>query len=146
MKVSNILQEKNREVITITPDIKIHEAMKLLISNNISSLPVMDVKDTLIGIISDKDIFRAAFNDKEGFASTTVDTLMTRDVIVGLPDDDISYISGVMTQNRVRHIPIVENEKLVGLISIGDIVKTQMKKMKIENRYLKQYVHGNYPG
>jgi len=71
---------------------------------------------------------------------------MSRDLIVGLPDDDISYISGVMTQNRSRHIPVVEKDKLIGLVSLGDIVKTQMDKIKIENRYLKDYVHSKYPG
>ena len=146
MRVSDILHDKNIDVITTKSDEKIHSVMEILISNKISCLPVMDAENKLIGIISDKDIFKAVFKDQQGFASTTVDVLMTKDIIVGVPDDDIEYISGIMTQNRIRHIPILEKDKLIGLISTGDIVKTQIKKMKIENRYLKQYVEGNYPG
>jgi len=146
MKVSDILHEKNLDTITTNPGEKVHAVMEILISNKISCLPVMNTNNKLIGIISDKDIFKAVFNDQQGFATTTVDVLMTRDIIVGVPDDDIEYISGLMTQNRIRHIPILEKDKLIGLISTGDIVKTQMKKMKIENRYLKKYVEGNYPG
>jgi len=146
MKVSDILSKKNFEVITTNPDEKIHKAMEILITNKISCLPVLNADKNLIGIISDKDIFKAVYNDQHGFASTTVDSLMTRDLIVGVPSDDIEYISGVMTQNRIRHVPILDKERLIGLISTGDIVKTQMKKIKIENRYLKQYVEGNYPG
>ena len=146
MKVSDILREKNIKVITTNPDETIHRAMEILITNKISCLPVLDTDNNLIGIISDKDIFKAVFEDQHGFASATVDALMSRDLIVGLPDDDISYISGVMTQNRIRHIPVVEKDKLIGLVSLGDIVKTQMDKIKIENRYLKDYVHSKYPG
>ncbi len=146
MKVSDILHEKNFDIITTNPDEEIQSVMEILISNKISCLPVMNADNDLIGIISDKDIFKAVFKDQQGFATTTVDSLMTRDLIVGVPDDDIEYISGVMTQNRIRHIPILDKNKLIGLISTGDIVKTQMKKIKIENRYLKQYVDGNYPG
>jgi len=63
-----------------------------------------------------------------------------------VPDDEVSYIAGVMTNNRIRHVPIVENKQLAGLVSVGDVVKTQMENIQIENRYLKQYIDGSYPG
>jgi CBS domain-containing protein len=71
---------------------------------------------------------------------------MTTDLLVGLAEDEIDYIGGVMTENKVRHIPIVEKDQLVGLISLGDVVKAEIKRMQIENRYLKLYMEGNYPG
>lgn len=146
MKVSDILREKNIKVLTTNPDETLYRAMEVLITNKISCLPVLGTDNNLIGIISDKDIFKAVFKDQQGFASITVDALMSRNLIVGVPDDDIEYISGVMTQNRIRHVPILDKDKLVGLISTGDIVKTQMTSIKIENRYLKQYFEGKYPG
>ena len=146
MKAKVILKNQNRTIITAGTQTGIREAMQLLISNNIGCLPVVDDSDGLVGIISDKDIFRKVHADPQNFLEAEVGDLMTTDVIVGLPDDEVSYIAGVMTNNRIRHIPVVDNKRLVGLISIGDIVKIQMDDIKTENRYLKQYLEGSYPG
>lgn len=105
----------------------------------------MDENDKLIGIISDKDIFAAVYENQDTFTTLKVSDLMSSDLIVGIEDDDINYIAGIMTKNRIRHIPIMEKDKLLGLISIGDIVKAQMEDMEIENRYLKLYIDGTYP-
>ncbi|RKX22294.1 MAG: hypothetical protein DRP45_11490, partial [Candidatus Zixiibacteriota bacterium] len=113
--------------------------------NTVSCLPVL-ADNELCGIISDKDIFKKAHGDPTGFTGVTVGDIMTVDLIVGLADDDIGYIAGVMTKNHIRHIPIVEGRNLVGLISVGDIVKTSMQKIEIENRFLKEYIDGSYPG
>ncbi len=145
MQVKDILKTKSRDVLTATAATAIPEAMKVLISNKISCLPVISDDNKLEGIISDKDIFKKVHLDPDGFRNSTVGDLMTRDVIVGLMDDDIAYIAGVMTNNRIRHVPIVEDSKLKGLVSVGDIVKTQIEKISIENRYLKQYIGGDYP-
>jgi len=145
MQVKDILKTKDRDVVTASAGTPVPEAMKALISNKISCLPVVSDDRELKGIISDKDIFRKIHEDPEGFRDSTVGDLMTRDVIVGLLEDEIAYIAGVMTNNRIRHVPIVENSKLKGLVSVGDIVKTQMEKIEIENRYLKQYIGGDYP-
>jgi CBS-domain-containing membrane protein len=146
MQVKDILKSKGRDTITTSPDTKIRQAMELLIDNQISCLPVVGENGALQGIISDKDIFRMAFQDPEGLTEATVGELMTTNVIIGLPEDEVGYIAGVMTNNRIRHIPIVEQRRLVGLISVGDVVKTQMENIKVENRYLWQYIEGSYPG
>ena len=70
---------------------------------------------------------------------------MTTDVIVGVPDDEVDYIGGVMDKNGIRHVPILDEGRLVGIITISDIAKAQIKRMEIENRYLKMYMEGNYP-
>jgi CBS domain-containing protein len=146
MQVKELLNQKGRDVIVTTPQATIEEVMGLLIDRKISCLPVMDGTNRLVGIISDKDIFRRVYTDKAEYLSRSVSDLMTTDVIVGVPEDGLGYIAGLMTQNRIRHVPIVEGEQVVGLISVGDIVKTQMENIKIENRYLKQYIEGSYPG
>jgi len=144
--VRDILQAKQKELITIRSTESVRAAMDRLVGNKVSCLPVVDENEELNGIISDKDIFRKSHTDPHSFTEAMVGDLMTREVIVGLPDDTIDYIAGIMTKNRIRHIPIVEGRKLAGLISVGDIVKTHMENIKIENRYLRQYIDGSYPG
>ncbi len=146
MIAKTILSQKKRTMITVTPGTTIKEAMKLLVSNKISCLPVLDGEEKLVGIISDKDIFWKVYETDCQFQTLTVDECMSTDLIVGLPSDDLSYIAGVMTENKIRHVPIVESDRIVGLVSVGDIVKTQMEDIKIENRYLQQYINGSYPG
>ena len=75
----------------------------------------------------------------------TVTDIMTSNIIVGVETDELTYIAGLMTNNRIRHVPVVKADKLIGLISIGDVVKAQMSDMEVENRYLKQYIDGSYP-
>ena len=96
-------------------------------------------------IVSDKDIFKLVYENQDNFIAFKADEIMSTDLIVGVEDDNLNYISGLMTKNHIRHIPIVNREKLVGLISIGDIVKSKQKNIEIENRYLKLYIDGSYP-
>ena len=146
MRVRDFMQSTPRQVITAAPETPVPQAMARLIENRVSCLPVVSDTAELVGIISDKDIFRAAFRDPLGFTGKQVGDLMTTDLIIGLPDDDFDYIAGVMTNNRIRHVPIVQDKRLVGLLSLGDIVKSQLKNIQIENRYLKKYIHNEYPG
>jgi CBS domain-containing protein len=110
--------------------------MGLLITNNIGCLPVVDDEDMLVGILSDKDIFARIYQTKGNYQSLKVEDVMTTNLIVGLPSDDIEYIAGVMEKNSIRHVPIVDGKQLIGLISLRDIVKTQTVAREVENRYL----------
>lgn len=145
MRVRDLLRSKDRRVVTAASSTPVREAMRLLIENRISCLPVITDGDRLIGIISDKDIFRKVHETDGVYHELTVGELMTSDLLVGVEDDDVRYIAGVMTNNRIRHVPIVESQKLIGLLSIGDVVKIQMENIQIENRYLKDYIDGSYP-
>ena len=146
MLVKEILNNKQKKVVTATAETSVKTAMELLLTNRISCLPVVDDSQQLVGIISDKDIFKKVYETPVDYRDIKVDQLMTVDVIVGLPGDEMSYIAGLMTNNRIRHIPIVEKNQLLGIVSVGDIVKTQMEHIEIENRYLKQYLASSYPG
>ncbi|UCD63546.1 MAG: CBS domain-containing protein [Candidatus Zixiibacteriota bacterium] len=145
MLVRDLLKANPKELITVRTATDILSAMSLLIDNKISCLLVTDEEMRLCGIISDKDIFAAVHRNHDSFAGLTVCDLMSSEVIVGVENDDLNYIAGLMTNNRVRHIPIVDEDRLIGLISIGDIVKSQMDDITVENRYLKQYIDGSYP-
>ena len=113
---------------------------------NIRRIPVTDDSNKLVGIISDKDIFRKVHDTDGKYQEVTVGAAMTTDLIIGLPTDKFSYIAQVMTKNRIRHVPVCKEAKIIGLVSIGDIVKTQIDSIEGENRYLKQYISGDYPG
>ena len=144
MLVKDVLICKQKELVTALPTTTIRQAMQLLIDNKISSLPVVDENQKLVGIISDKDIFKKIYGTEGDYRIFTVGQLMTTNLIVGLAEDELPYLAGLMTNNRIRHIPIVERDRIIGIISVGDLVKTQMEHIKIENRYLKQYLNGAY--
>jgi CBS domain-containing protein len=146
MLVRDCLKRKDRALVTVGPDVLVPEAMNLLLSNRISCLPVVNSDRQLIGILSDKDIFKRAFEDPHGFTDASVSELMTTEVIVGVPDDTMDYVGGVMTKNRIRHIPVLDNSEVIGMISVGDIVSSQLTNFEIENRYLRQYIKDQYPG
>lgn len=124
MKVSRILATKGRGVITVRPEQTIREAVALLAKHNIGALVAVDEAEKPVGIISERDIIRAAARDEQVF-SKTVGGLMTRNVITGLPQDDLRVVANTMTERRFRHLPIMDKGKLVGIVSIGDVVKAQ---------------------
>ena len=142
MLVSTLLENKQKEVITATPSTTIEEAMDLLISNKIACLPVLSDKEELVGIISDKDIFKKIHETKGKYQALSVGDVMSTNLIVGLPEDNIEYIAGIMDKNWIRHIPILEGQKMVGLVSEGDILQTITEHHEIENRYLTMYLEG----
>jgi CBS domain-containing protein len=136
MQVKTLLESKPKQIVSSNPLTSIDEAMGLLITNNIGCLPVVDDEDMLVGILSDKDIFARIYKTKGNYQSLKVEDVMTTNLIVGLPSDDIEYIAGVMEKNSIRHVPIVDGKQLIGLISLRDIVKTQTVAREVENRYL----------
>jgi len=146
MTVGEFLKSHQRHVVTTSPQTPIRDAMALLIDNQIGYLPVINEKDEIEGIIGEREIFKAAFKNPVGFSNASVRDVMTTDPIVGVLDDDLEYIAAVMTNNRLRRVPIVENRRLVGLLSLWDMVRSQLKDMQSENRYLRQYIDDKYPG
>ncbi len=146
MTVRDFLRSNPQQVVTTRPHIPILEAMALLIENQVGYLPVIDDKDEIVGMIGEREIFRASFDDPAGFTQAAVGDLMTADPIVGIPDDDLDYVASVMSSNRLRRLPIVENRRLVGLLSLWDLVRSQLKDAQAENRYLRKYIDSEYPG
>lgn len=145
MLVKEVLRAKSKKLVTAGESMGIREAMRVLIENRISCLLITDREGNLRGIVSDKDIFKTCYEKQCDFASMTLSDLLTSDVIVGVEEDELGYIAGLMTNNRIRHVPIVDGERLVGLLSIGDVVKARMADLQAHNRYLHQYIDGSYP-
>ena len=146
MKVKDILAQKGSRVITIEKDISILDAMKIFPANRVGSLIVVDKFNDILGIIAARDVLMAVINHLEQIKTMTVEEIMTTDLIIGTEEHSIEYLQAIMTENRIRHVPILEGRKLKGLVSIGDVVKALMTEKDVENRYLKDYIADKYPG
>ena len=146
MKVKDILKNKGNQVWTIQGQRTIHEVLGVLVDKKIGALIVLDQKNEIAGIVSERDIIRECFQNSKNIHDIPVGDVMTRQVIVGNPEDELDYIMGIMTKNRIRHVPIVVEGKLQGIISIGDVVKALLHYKEYENRYLKDYMFGTGPG
>ena len=96
----------------------------------------------MLGIITERDILRACAARRGSLESIEVAEVMTKDIVTASPNDSVEDIMGSMTDHRIRHLPVIENDELVGIVSIGDIVKAQHNALTMENHYLKSYLHG----
>ncbi len=143
MKVRDILKNKGPEVFTIGDDKKLREAVEILTRNNIGVLIVLTNEGKIDGIISERDILRACSSNPDSFLDNKVKEYMTSKLLIAEPDDEIDYVQKIMTENRIRHLPVLNNKILVGLISIGDVVKAQLSDKMYENKYLMDYISGN---
>jgi len=123
MNIANILARKGSVAVTVRPEQTIREALALLDRHNIGALIAVE-GDHPVGILSERDIVRQAARDEKFFVRV-VGELMTRDVITGQPHDDLLSVAHTMTERRIRHLPVVDKGRLVGMVSIGDIVKAQ---------------------
>lgn len=124
--MESVLAAKGPNVVTISPDATIREAVAALVANNIGALVVIGDNHLPQGIISERDIIRET-NRNSTILNTQVRSVMTTDVVYGSPADDVEAVLQTMTTNHFRHIPVVENGALVGIISIGDLVKAQLQ-------------------
>jgi len=125
MKVSNILATKGVNVISVRPDQTLKEVAVMLAQYKIGALPVLDEAGKLVGIISERDIVREAARNDEALSKRASD-VMTKNVITGTPHDDIKAVVNMMTDRRFRHLPILDQGKLAGIITIGDVVKATL--------------------
>jgi len=141
MKIRDILRSKGREVVTVGPDRTVADAIGLLVEHGIGALVVVEGIE-IRGIVSERDILGLAATDASRLSQLRIADQMTTDLVVGVEDDDIDYVMEIMTRNRVRHLPIVADRRLVGIVSIGDVVNALRRGLEAENRYLRDYVQG----
>jgi CBS domain-containing protein len=141
MKIRDLLNEKGYEVVTVPPSFPIQDAMRLLVEHNIGSVVVAQEK-VVEGILTERDILRLAAEDSANMASMKVEEVMTKDVVVALLDDSLDYVMEIMSMNRIRHLPIVDQGWMQGILSIGDVVNALRKKVEVENNYMRDYIRG----
>jgi len=140
MKLYEILSHKGQEVFSISPEATLAEMAEALVQRNCGSLVVLDA-GRMIGIITERDLIKSYVSTRCGLAELRVADFMTRDVVTGSPTDDVADTMGLLTQRRIRHLPILDQDRrLVGMISIGDVVKAQHDELSVENHFMKSYI------
>lgn len=152
MNIRDILEHKGDSVDTVAENATIHDAIKELNEKRIGALVVIDSDGGVTGIITERDILRECGNRcvalrdpsarKTAECASLVRDCMTTDLVVAVPDDSLEYVMGIMTKNRVRHLPVMHSGKLVGIVSIGDVVNAHVGEAEHENRLLNDYIHG----
>ena len=148
MKAGNILEDKEKfaekPLVTVGPDATILDAIHLLCQNRIGALLVINGDKHLVGIITERDVLAECCRDHKNIDKTRVESAMTQEVIVAHPQDDVQDILRIMTSKRIRHMPVVENEQISGMLSIGDILRRLYKQDELKIRYLSDYLGGTY--
>ncbi len=142
MLVRDVLHAKGDRIISIDLEATVHEAIAKLVQNNIGSLPVVDHNGRLIGIFAERDVLRIIHNRGEGFGRMRISEVMTRDPITCDILDDVNDVMGQMSERRIAKVPVLQNGTLVGIISVGDVIKVQFDKVATENSHLLSYIHG----
>ena len=140
MQVENILQSKGRAVHTLPTGATIAEAVELLNTRKIGAVVVTTDKGKVAGILSERDVVRHLGKDWTSLASRPVSEVMTKDVVTMSRRATVAEVMERMTERRIRHLPIVDNGELVGIVSIGDVVKRKIEEAEQEANALKEYI------
>ena len=142
MKIAEISKIGNVTLQTVSPDKTLHEVAKKLVEFNIGALPVCDAEGGLVGIITERDILRATAGEGARAVDAKVAAVMTRNIVTVVADDDVERAMRIMTERRIRHLPVLKDGGLVDIVSIGDLVKAKLDGATEEIRHLRDYVAG----
>lgn len=143
-RVRDFLKATGRSVITVSPNHTVEAAIQKLVDNSIGALPVCDAKGTILGIVSERDLLKECLRRPKSIGSTKVRDVMTKEVVIGVPDDDLGYVMDIMTQRGIRHLPIMDGAELQGMVSIRDVVDVMLEQSKAQVRFLNDYISGGY--
>ncbi len=141
MNIRDLLASKGEDVVTVTPELTVLGAMRTLVERNIGSVVVV-AGEKVQGILTERDVLRLGASDPDRLETSLVGDAMVTDLVVAVPDDDLPYVMEIMTRNRVRHLPVIDDDRLVGILSIGDVVNALRTTAEVENRNLRDYIHG----
>lgn len=139
MTVNQILSTKGSQVYSVVSTITVFEALRVLGEKNIGAIPVID-DGVLSGILSERDYARKIVLKDKSSKETLVSEIMEREVVTVKPSDNVDYCMELMSKRRIRHLPVVENNAVIGLISIGDVVKTIIEVQKETIKHLDSYI------
>ncbi len=143
MKVKELLSIKGLECFSTTSDQSLLDGAKQMAECNIGALLVMD-RGSLAGIITERDIVKNATNEAKQCRDVKIKDVMSTNLLVVKPGDDLDYVMAIMIQNNIRHTPVIEESGLVGLLSMRDVVRVLVKNLKAENHYLKDMIGGKF--
>lgn len=142
MRISDVLQVKGDDVITISPDASVRDLVALLAEHNIGAVVVSSGDQAIAGIVSERDVVRGLVSGVE-VLDTSVNDIMTTDVRCAELSDSVDDLMKLMTAHRIRHVPVLVQDALHGIVSIGDVVKSRIGELEFERDQLESYVGGS---
>jgi CBS domain-containing protein len=143
MTVAAILDHKGHEIISSRPDDTLSAIAQVLTQHRIGAVLVRDAAGHVLGILSERDIVRAIASHGPQALTMTASAVMTRDIVYGCPSDTVDKVLATMTDRRIRHLPVMHEGKLIGFVSIGDVVKRRIQDVEEEADQLRAFVAGN---
>jgi len=146
MMVKEILGPVNTNIISISRDNSVGNAISQMVEHEVGALIVMDGEKP-VGMFTERDVLRSwTRRSKTPFEDVKVGEVMTTNLIIVETDDDLCYVTQIMIKNRIRHLPVIDQKKIVAMLSIRDVVKAQVSDLRAQNHYLKDYISDKYPG
>ncbi|MBB5916433.1 CBS domain-containing protein [Nocardia transvalensis] len=142
MRISEILRRKGAEVVTIAPDAAVRELLGVLAERNVGAVVVSADGLALDGIVSERDVVRRLHTEGAALLDQPVAAIMTAVVHTCSPDDRVESLRTTMTEHRIRHLPVLRAGRMVGIVSIGDVVKSAISELQTEREHLEQYLLG----
>ncbi|EKF23122.1 hypothetical protein C731_2879 [Mycolicibacterium hassiacum DSM 44199] len=139
MRIADVLRNKGSAVATITPETSVAGLLTELAVHNIGAMVVVS-PDGVVGIVSERDVVRALQRRGAELLTQPVSEIMTSMVVTCSPEDSVDSLTRLMTENRVRHVPVLQNGRLAGIVSIGDVVKTRMEELEAQQEQLQAYI------
>ena len=142
MAVVHILKQKGSDVVTVKPSDMVQSIVDLLARHRIGAVIVVDSQGGIAGIVSERDVVRAVASHGASALGREITSVMTSNVRTCSPADSVERLMELMTEHRIRHLPVADDDgKLAGIISIGDVVKARVNQLHIENQALAEYIH-----
>jgi CBS domain-containing protein len=142
MTVATILQTKGSEVVSLSPDASIREAVALLAARRIGAMPVLGPDGAVLGMLSERDILYGLARDGAGLLEARVGDAMSAPAVTVASDTPLLSALALMTKRRIRHLPVVDGSSLAGLVSIGDLVKLRIDRIEAEAEAMREYIAG----
>jgi CBS domain-containing protein len=139
VRIADVLRNKGAGVLTVAPDALVSDLLGGMVTRNVGAMVVVGPAG-LVGIVSERDVVRMLHEHGAAALGRRVAEIMTSEVITCSPEDSVDSLSGLMTTHRVRHVPVMDNGQLAGIVSIGDVVKTRMEALTAEREQLEAYI------
>ena len=140
MRVADLLRSKGSQVATVPPRVSVTGLLEDLARHNVGAMVVADETGDVIGIVSERDVVRRLHERGAELLAVPVEEIMTTQVVTCTPNDGVDSLAAIMTERRIRHMPVIDDGRLVGIVSIGDVVKSRIQQLESDREQLESYI------